>query len=74
MTSALGNELPVEEELLVVVLDELELLVMSVVELLAVDELSVVELLAVVELSVVVFVPEEKVAWHDWSIFAETFF
>ena len=74
MTSALGNELPVEEELLVVVLDELELLVMSVVELLAVDELSVVELLAVVELSVVVFVPEEKLAWHDWSIFAETFF
>ena len=73
LTSAVDNEMPVEEELLVVFV-ELELLVVSEVELLAADELSVVELLAVVELSVVVFVPEEKLAWHDWSIFAETFF
>ena len=73
LTYAVDKEMPVEEELLVVFV-ELELLVVSEVELLAADELSVVELLAVVELSVVVFVPEEKLAWHDWSIFAETFF
>ena len=71
------NEMPVEEELLVVFV-ELELLVVSVEELLAVLELlavvelsvvdlSVVELLAV-ELSFVVFVPEEKLAVVELSV------
>ena len=76
------NEMPVEEELLVVFI-ELELLVVSVEELLAVLELlavvelsvvelsvvdlSVVELLAV-ELSFVVFVPEEKLAVVELSV------